>query len=76
MLDRLERRDDVGRRGRQRYGVAVQIGAMERRVGGQARMAHDVDADVVGRQVARELQEPADAAADVDEDAARAPGAQ
>ena len=39
-------------------------------------MAHDVDADVVGRQVARELQEPADAAADVDEDAARAAGAQ
>ena len=76
MLDRLERRDDVGGRRSARESLAVEIGAMERRVGGQARMAHDVDADVVGRQVARELEESADAAADVDEDAARAPGAQ
>ena len=46
------------------------------RPGDKPGMAHDVDADVVGRQVAGILQEPADAAADVDEHAARMPGAQ
>ena len=76
MLDRLERSDDVGRRGRQWYGVAVQIGAMEGRVRRQPGMPRDVDTDVVGSEVARILEEPADAAPDVDEDTAGAPGAQ
>ena len=76
VLDRFDRGDDVGGRRRNRNALAIEIGAMERRLGRQGRMTHHVDADVVGCQVRREFAKASNPATHVQERAASAARAQ